>query len=334
MKFTVQKISLSEFDEVEKQIFDNDQTLDQMYETWAVSDQFFHNASYETDIEFRLTYFRLYVRLTWKILEVIDNDYFIEVVRRQAVMALLLDVDVLNSIMWYLGLNNADQKELESLFLELKKAFLQSEAVVGVWQGKNVTVAQLVKEIGSVYKSGDSLAQADFESRLQQIMFPDETAKKYFTADPEDAKERFLDLVSFFQTFTQENIWYVVDAFLNPEKYQNVTPGEAPSAVVPKAIPPKPPAPIVAKPPAPPTPVTKPVAPSQPPAKPVAPAKSTPQQIKSQVESQFKKDAEGDFADIEGVMAKLSELAEKNNDPKIAEMIYYDEKENKFKWNM
>ncbi|MEK7131520.1 MAG: hypothetical protein AAB797_02175 [Patescibacteria group bacterium] len=331
MKLQVQKISLSEFDQLEKQIADNDQTLDQMYETWQSLDQFFHNASYETDAEFRLTYFRLYVRLTWKMLEVVDKDYFIKVVRQQAVMALLLDVDVLNSLMWYLGLNNADQKGLESLYLELKKVFLESEAVVGVWQGKNVTVAEVVKEIGSVYKTGDTLAKADFESRLRQIMFPDETAKKYFTADPEEAKERFLDLVSFFQTFTQENIWFVVDAFLNPEKYQNAAPEKAPTAIAPNVKA----APVVA-----------PKSPSQPqvvPPKKEAPKlvvpptirpKPTPTQVKAQIESQFKKDVDGNFADIEGVMAKLSELAEKNNDSKIAEMIYYDEKENKFKWNI
>src|SRR3989338_6410826 len=126
MKLQIQKISLSEFDQLEKQISDYDQTFDQMYETWATLDQFFHNASYETDAEFRLTYFRLYVRLTWKMLEVVETDYFIEVIRRQAVMALLSDVDVLNSIMWYLGLNNADKKGLESLYLELKKVFLES----------------------------------------------------------------------------------------------------------------------------------------------------------------------------------------------------------------
>ena len=347
MKLQVQKTSLSEFDQLEKQIFDNDQTFDQMYETWSVLDQFFHKASYETDAEFRLTYFRLYVRLTWKMLEGTDEDYFIEVVRRQAVTALLLDVDVLNSIMWYLGLNNANKKGLESLFLELKKTFLESEAVVGVWKGKNITVAELIKEIDSVYKTGDTLAQADFESRLRQIMFPDETTKKYFTVDPEQAKEEFLDLVSFFQTFTEENIWYVVDAFLNPKKYQNVPPGEPPPVTTPAApvATTAKPAPVV-RPPVPttytpkpvvlPQPVVKPIqSPVTPPAPPLGKRgieRPTPTQVKSQIESQFKKDADGNFADIEGVYKKLGELAEKYDDAKINDLIYYDESSGKFLW--
>lgn len=231
MKLQVQKISLSEFDQLEKQIFDHDQTFDQMYETWQSLDQFFHNASYETDTEFRLTFFRLYVRLTWKMLTAIDREYFVYVIRRQVLILMISDIEVVNQIMWYLGFNSANRTELESLFLELKKAFLESEAVVGTWQGKNITVAEAIKEIDSVYKSGDSLAQADFESRLRQIMFPsNEMSQKYLTANSEKAKEEFLDLVSFFETFTQENIWFVVDAFLNPEKYQNVPAGQAPPA--------------------------------------------------------------------------------------------------------
>jgi hypothetical protein len=56
-------------------------------------------------------------------------------------------------------------------------------------------------------------------------------------------------------------------------------------------------------------------------------------QIKSEIESQFKKDDKGNFEDIETVLAMLSTLSEKYNDPKIADMMYFDEKENKFKWN-
>lgn len=334
MEFTVQKLSIPEFDQLEQQIIDNDKNLDQMHESWKILDDFFSRNYYENDSYWRNTYFRIYVRLTWKKIGSFDTEKFVEIIRRQTPMVLLLDVDVLKEIMWYLGLNSADEKQAVSLYQKLKENFLQSEAVVGVWQSKNVTVAELVKEIDSVYKSGDSLAVADFESRLRQIMFPDEVSKKYFTADPEQAKERFLDLVSFFQTFTQENIWYVVDAFLNPEKYQNVPAGQAPPTTPPAApiTATLKPAPAV-KSSTPSAPAPKPATPPQP-AKQTSPAKPTLQQIKSQIESQFKKDAEGNFADIEGVMAKLNELADKNNDPKIAEMIYFDEKDNKFKWNI
>ena len=56
--------------------------------------------------------------------------------------------------------------------------------------------------------------------------------------------------------------------------------------------------------------------------------------IKSQIESEFKKDSEGNFENIEAVMRKLEEFTEMYNDPKIADMIYYDEEDSKFKWKV
>lgn len=323
MKLTVQKKSTAEFEELEKAIFDNDQTFDQIYETWQSLDQFFHSASYEQDLEFGLTYFRLYVRLTWKeMLSAIDSNYFVEVIRRQISMAVLLDFDVLNQIMWYLGQNNADKNTLTSLYSKVKSAFLESEEVIGKWNGKDVKIKEIISEYVLLKnRGGSSMEEAEYVSKLKQIMFPKEAAE-YILVDSDAGVERFLELVEFFQVIDNEKIWPVVDAFLNPEKYQNVE-GQ-PAVPAPTPVP---------KPAAPPVQASKPsVAPPVP--KPSVPVKPTSQQIKSQIESQFKKDAEGNFADVEGVMAKLGELAEKNNDQSIADMLYYDEKTAKFVWNI
>lgn len=301
--------------------------------------EFFANLSLEESLKkYRMTYWRWYTQLTWNNLNGLSKDDLISIAFGQQVpMALLLDFDVWKSLMWYFVANDYFENDVDSIYIKVKESFLGSEAVMGIWQEKNVTVSEMAKEVSSVYSTGDSLMQADFESRLQQIMFPqDEISKKYLTADPEEVKERFLDLVSCFQTFTEDNIWYIADSFLNPEKYQNVAVGEGvpvptnitapvtatPSKfTVPETIRPSASQVTVPKPPQP-TPAAEPQAPL------------SMEQIKSQIESQFKKDADGNFVDIEGVMAKLGELAEKNNDPKIAEMVYFDETENKFKWNV
>ncbi|MEK7680514.1 MAG: hypothetical protein AAB348_00475 [Patescibacteria group bacterium] len=54
--------------------------------------------------------------------------------------------------------------------------------------------------------------------------------------------------------------------------------------------------------------------------------------VKKNIEREFKKDAEGQFVNLEGALAKLADLAEKYGNPDIAEMYYFDEGENKFKW--
>ena len=154
------------------------------------------------------------------------------------------------------------------------------------------------------------MEQAELESKIKQIMFPNDLlAQKYTITESNVAIERLLEMVLFFETTDEANINDVVDNFLHPERFDNP----------PNVIHPKP----VEK-----TNVEK-VNASIPQSK---PAKPTSKQIKSQIDSQFKKDHEGNFINMEGVYEKLNELAEKNNDPSILELYYFDEGAGKFKW--
>src|SRR3989344_119364 len=241
-----------------QQILSNPSEADKVYEELR---DFFVTSTEAEVKKYWYSYWRWYVWLTWDRLNTVSKDELISIIFSQQIpMALLLDFDVRESLLWYFVANNFFEDDLESFYLKIKKAFLESKAVVGVWQGKNVTVAGLIKEADSVYSSGDSLVEANFENKLRQLIFPaDEMTKKYFMANPEQVKERFLHLVAFFETFTEEKIWFVVDAFLNPEKYQNVAPGEAPSATPAPAVP-TPPKPTPPKP----TPAPRPSAPPAP----------------------------------------------------------------------
>lgn len=54
--------------------------------------------------------------------------------------------------------------------------------------------------------------------------------------------------------------------------------------------------------------------------------------IKQYFEDKFKKDAAGQFENVEEIFASLYSLAERYNDRKIAELYFWDEKSNAFKW--
>lgn len=318
--------------------------IDQIDEVYEELRDFFSKISKEDIKKYQYSYWRWYTFLTWNRLNSLSKDDFLNTaINEQIPMALLLDFDILRSLMWYFVANNFIENDLESFYIQVKKTFLQSDSVLGMWKGEDVIVSEVVKEVSTVYGKNDSLLEADFENRLQQVIFPfDEVSKKYFTIDPERAKERFLDLVVFFQTITQENIWSVVDAFISPEKYRNgAFTGESVSAAVPakESVQPEVVEPIKPEPK-----ITekkevketieliKPIPEQTPTIEPQV--RLTMGQIKSQIEAKFKKDTEGNFVDLEGVMAELNSLAEKYNDPKIAEMIYFDETNNKFSWNI
>ena len=315
----------------------------------------FKNISVSKDRDYWMGNFRWFTELIWRRFNSFPKELIIEMaIARQVPMAILLDYDVWTDIMWYLaGRTSFSVIDLQDLYYKIRKAFFESEAVVGLLEGKEITVREIVEEIKKINQpESSSLEAAELLSKIRGILFPqnDQVFEKYITTDPGIATDRFVGLVNFFLGIEPDKIWYVVNAFLYPERYGGITaqpesvtvlkPTTPPAQSKPVA-PPSIPAPKPAAVPASLVPTKKEVPINKGIAASVAPlpprndtTKLTPAQIKSQIESQFKKDAEGNFADVEGVMAKLSELALKNNDPTISEMLYYDETENKFKWTI
>jgi hypothetical protein len=55
--------------------------------------------------------------------------------------------------------------------------------------------------------------------------------------------------------------------------------------------------------------------------------------VKSDVEDEVQKDDKGQFVNLEEVFGKLDRLAEENNDDRIRDLFYYNEKTGKFEWN-
>lgn len=60
----------------------------------------------------------------------------------------------------------------------------------------------------------------------------------------------------------------------------------------------------------------------------------TPTEIRTMIDSRFAKDAEGQYANVAGVLSTLQALSEKHNDPSLAELYYFDEKDGRFHWKI
>lgn len=333
-------------------IVDQEEVFDEMNDVFG--------SSALMDEEYRFSYFRWYTDLAWKSFNNRDRDFVINIaMARQVPMAILLDFEVWRNVMWYLAMRTLDRQDMEEFYFKMREAFLNSEAIVGKWQGKNILVKDLVNEIKSLNaRAADSMENAEFESRLQQIMFDKNNPffETYVSTDLDTAVDRFIGLVNFFLGIDEKHIWYTVESFLHPEKFENPTLQNiiATSSVRDKTEPAPqnsvnkyesmsqkldaeikamesaatPVAKVEPEKPAVPSPTPKEASVAE------APAKLSATQIKSKIESEFKQDLDGNFVDIEGVMRKLEEFAETYNDPKIADMIYYDEEDDKFKWKV
>ncbi len=253
-----------------------------------------------------LCYFRWYVNLTWRVLNRVSPEEFENIaIRRQIPVAILLDYDVLENVMWYFNARVPEASDMTALFSKVRDAFVGSEAILGTWQGKEVTVAEAVKQMKLIMSyDNDTIQMAEFRTKLKQMMFPkreqNELFYKYFTIDPDVATERFVDLLEFFLTVEPDDIKSVVDGVIYPEEERtedlSVKSSEAASSAEKRLS--------------------------------IPDVKS----VKTQINSQFRKSADGNYEDIDGVFAKLDELSRKYNDPKIAEMLYWDEAKGQFVW--
>lgn len=284
---------------------------------WSMLDDYFTGLSPEEDYKFRLSSFRWYTILTWKRFNILDETKVLEVVSRQVLTALSQNIDVVEGLLWYLRLHALINEDMQILYSKIKKSFLESNAILGVWKNEKINIAGIIRELTLIKKrGGDALEMAEFVNKIRDLIFP-EGVLPFAQVDPEVGVRRFLELVEFFEETDSSQVWSAVEALFAEIGRQPIVKLEA--SVVEQGLE---------------SSVEKVVEPTVPVAFVDGLKKEppTPQQIKSQIESEFKKDPEGNFENIEGVMRKLEEFAEMYNDPKIADMIYYDEEDDKFKW--
>lgn len=324
----INKLQLTDQEIEEKEVLFQDFMLDaeKSEKVFKELKDFFSSIPVDEAIEkYGMTYWRWYVLLTWDRLNTFTEEELVKIFGTQIPMALSLGFDVFKSLMSYFVANNYFEGNTDSLFIKIKESFQSSLVVVGTWQNQNIRMTELIKEIRVISKQNDSLRQAEFENKLRSILFSSNPlAEKYLFADSDKAVQNFIDIVVFFDLVNSENITFIVHNFLNSIGGQiNLDQALSSKAVTekdqtvnskilnetfsqssdllnnPKFL-----------------------------------NKLTPQQIKSQIEQEFKKDSEGNFENIELVFRKLEEFTEMYNDPKIADLLYFDEESGEFKWRV
>jgi hypothetical protein len=262
---------------------------------WTQLDLAFKTAPMQKDSVAWQAFWFIYTDFTWGTLRAKDREFFVNIaISRQIPMAVMTGSDVLREIMLYLDFRAIDNEDCQSLFSKAKTAFLNSSAYIGKIDNQDFTVADLVKKIKYFNSVSDnSLAEAKFRDDLQRAIYPKEQnfLYKYFQEDKELTVTSLLNLVDFFLGVEPDKIWYIVEAYVNPDLMK-----ESPETA--------------------------------------SNSKLNYAEIKQQMENKYKKDAEGNFQELEKVLIELNDLAEKYTDPKIAELYYFDEVSGKFVWNI
>lgn len=303
----------------------------------------------------------LHVYASWKFINRLSPTEVIDFMVEQIPDAIRLGFDLVDKLVWYMGLNVQDLENRVIFYSEIRTKILAGQFFVDS-AGKEMTMQDLFQQIRLLSSfANDAMRAAELYEKIQRTLFAgteNDSIYEYLIIDRREAVERMVDLVDFINTVDTDNIWEAVEGVLFIDTTQT-SPDEVPALVVekPEIIRPTPELEMKAKelmakmePAASGKPVEKlpqaepakqampqksaePVKPAQPP-KPAVTVKPSYAEIRKKIEAVFPKNAQGEYINLDSVLAALQSAAEKYNDPKISELMYFDESDSKFKWSV
>lgn len=322
MKITPRKIDLNQLPQAEADFFGLVRSnVDENDQVFADLTNFFAS---ESDVviytDYYFSYWSWFVRLTWERVGIMESTSFADqVLARQVPAAIALGFDVWKELVWNLHFRNAFPDDMTAAFTLMKKRFLESEAIIGLYKGALVSVKDLIPEIKRLNgPQPDSLQSAETMSKIQACFtnYNNNSQLVNTFVKPELATDQFVGLVNFFLGVESDRIWYVVDSFVR----DSVPPVEI---TIPEGVD-----------------VDESVLEPEP--ENVAevqdrsienPPAANYSEIKTMIEARFARDASGEFVNLDGVLALLDSLASDQGDDQIRELYYFDEGAGKFQWN-
>lgn len=345
-QYNPKKMSAQEFAPIEQAFFVEDYgDRGKREEIYKQLDTFFGPLSLPEKQAYQNTHWKFYVYCSWQMMNTMDKERVVMLFAEQVPDALRLDIDVWEKLMWYFTATGLSEASVESQYGKIRNALFGSGIVLGTFKDKSVTVQDVVGEIKQIDRGGnDSMKMAELRSKVKALFFSkDYTIPSAVGTDIDQAVSRFIDLVHFFMGIEPETVQFVVDRFILQGSTVDLdAPAQLPQQVekAPKPGEKKPTPPATPKKRTPPVPAKKapqppklstpksPPPPSKPPQK-----KGGYAEIKAMIESRFHPDANGEFANVEGVLMLLDGLAEEKKDEKIRDLYYFDEQTGGFKWN-
>jgi len=271
---------------------------------------FFSEVKFDPKIvgQYYHTYWSWYVQATWRLNLSIPVDTFVEHLAYQLPKAFSLGIAVEDEFLYFLFRKFPIQVYCAPVYENMRQKILQSSFPLH----PNFNNSFTIKDVAIQYKKLnegqiDSLQLAAFLAKVGEQLFLNFSDRQIEDVEKNALTKDFLSFLLFLQKdvdITEVVTKYIIDltaanlpkpnpAILEAEKKE-----ETPS-----------------------TPITSPEVSSL-----------SLEEIKKMVDTQFQKDETGQYQDLEGVFGLLDELAEKYNDPKIKELLYFDENTGGFVW--
>jgi len=287
---------------------------------------FFSEVKFDTKTvgQYYHTYWSWYVQATWRLNLSLPVDTFVEHLAYQLPKAFSLGIAVEDEFLYFLFRKFPIQVYCMPVYKIMQQKILQSTFPLH----PNVNNGFTIKDVAAQYKKltdaqTDSLEMAAFLAKVAEQLFLNFSDKQIENGEKNGQTKDFLSFLLFLQTdiditevvtkhiinITAANLPKPNPVLLEAEKREENSQNEDILSDLPMEL-------------------TQPS--STAPAPEEAPL--TFDGIKNMVDAQFEKDDTGQYKDIEAVFGLLDQLSEEYNDPKIKELLYFDENSGGFVW--
>lgn len=168
--------------------------------------------------ELKDSYLRWYAIVAWDRSITLNRDTFMRVLDTTLVIAVKEDIPIWKLIVGYLHGNSLDQEDMVLLYQKTRTTCLDSEQIIARIKSTPLTFATFVETLSQYDLANDTLGIAQFVSEIE---FEMSRERKEWQAsfDAKKAVASLRDLVHFFEGIVSDNIVYVVDAYMYPQRY-------------------------------------------------------------------------------------------------------------------
>jgi len=254
-------------------------------------------------------FFYLYVNWCWLNLndqdrETIDSEVFL----RQVPVAAMNGYDLIDKTLSFLWFKSYSKKDLEGVFVRIKQAVINSEALVGKDSDQDYLLKDLVLDVQRNNSNNDSMEIASFQVKLEKILTKSLpiSADQLFLDSVENVAKMLIGFANFLLGVENDKIWYVCDLWAHPEKYDNVNgvvkKGDNASSGISSDIQNRP------------------------------EGEELHRFIISSLKNEFQADSDGQLLEIDQVLGRLEDLSSKYDDDSIRDLYYFNEATGKFEW--
>ncbi|HRH23783.1 MAG TPA: hypothetical protein PK295_04100, partial [Candidatus Magasanikbacteria bacterium] len=257
------------------------------------------------------TMYRLFSDMSWGRVRNLPSDFVVDICfGKQLVMACILKFEPIDELLWYLGLHSIDKNDAIAEYSRIRKAVFESEMVVGLYKNQPQTVKSIVQEITRLNQMNNpSLEVAEFKAKLETIFFseiPDPEYIERLDIDKRESVATFFSFIHFLIGVKPELIFGLVEEALHADKLVIEESKSESTDIMQKAQ-------------------STTVSEAEPKTK-----VNYFVEIKKEIENDF---IIGKIGDEVEVFDLLQSYSEQYNDPRILDLYYYDEQQEKFVWN-